>query len=126
GAVQVRGLQEGVTVYRDEWGVPNIYAGTAHDLFFTQGYIHAQDRWWQMEVARYIGQGRFFEIAGANEDVLRLDRLIRTVGWLQIAEGYWQAATPETRATLEAYAAGVNAYLNTRNKNDLAMEYAFL
>ena len=58
GTLQVTGLQAPVEVIRDGWGVPHIYARNSHDLFFTQGYVHAQDRFYQMEFSRRIGQGR--------------------------------------------------------------------
>ena len=64
GTVQVTGLQAPVEIVRDAWGVPHIYAENSHDLFFAQGYAHAQDRFYQMEFSRRIGQGRLSEMLG--------------------------------------------------------------
>ena len=82
GTISVPGLEDEVHVYRDEWGVPHIYAANEADLFFAQGYVHAQDRFWQMEFWRHIGQGRISEIVG--EAGLDTDSFIRTVGWNRI------------------------------------------
>jgi penicillin amidase len=66
GELQVPGLQAPVDVYRDAYGVPHIYASNSHDLFFTQGYVHAQDRFWQMDFWRHIGSGRLAEMFGES------------------------------------------------------------
>ena len=76
GTAQATGLQNEVTVYRDEWGVPHIYAESAHDLFFAQGYVHAQDRFWQMEYWRRLGSGRLSEVLG--QGTLTVDLFTRT------------------------------------------------
>src|SRR6185503_16654913 len=62
GEIQLAGLDGPVDVYRDQMGIPHIYASTQHDLFFAQGYVHAQDRFWQMDVSRHIGSGRLSEM----------------------------------------------------------------
>ncbi|MGB9521600.1 MAG: penicillin acylase family protein, partial [Anaerolineales bacterium] len=54
GEITIKGLEHEVEIYRDEMGIPNIYASTLHDLFFAQGYVHAQDRFWQMDFWRHI------------------------------------------------------------------------
>ncbi len=64
GELQISGLDAPVEIYRDSSGVPHIYASTAHDLFFAQGYVHAQDRFWQMDFWRHIGSGRMAEMFG--------------------------------------------------------------
>ena len=76
GTIKVAGLQSQVEVYRDSWGIPHIYASNSHDLFFAQGYVHAQDRFWQMEFSRRVGSGRLSEILG--ESALENDHFIRT------------------------------------------------
>ena len=96
---------------RDKWGVPHIYAGSNRDLFFAQGYVHAQDRLWQMELQRRIGSGRLSEVLG--EVTLEVDRFFRTVGLNRAAEAEFETFDAETRHVLEAYAAGVNAYLTS-------------
>jgi penicillin amidase len=83
GNVRVDGLQAETTVIRDSWGVPHIYTTNTHDLFFTQGYVHAQDRFWQMEFWRRIGSGRLSEVLGRA--TLDQDRFLRTVGWYRTA-----------------------------------------
>lgn len=123
GTVQVPGLQAPVTVIRDQWGIPHIYASSLHDLLFAQGYVHAQDRFWQMEFWRRIGSGRLSEILGKS--ALAQDRFIRTLGWHRAAAQEWEQLDPETRAALEAYAEGVNAYIST-HRGRLGLEFTLL
>jgi penicillin G amidase len=96
-------------VLRDTWGVPHLYARDLGDLVFAQGFVHAQDRLWQLELNRRVGQGRLAELFGAI--AFDADRLIRTVGIPRSAEVSLAATDAETRALLERYAAGVNAFL---------------
>ena len=87
------GLEDDVHIYRDENGIPHIYAQNKHDLFLAQGYVHAQDRFWQMEFWRHVSLGRISEIAG--EATVSSDTFIRTMGWNRIAEeslAYYQTA----------------------------------
>jgi len=123
GTIKVAGLQSQVEVYRDSWGIPHIYASNPHDLFFTQGYVHAQDRFWQMEFWRRIGSGRLAEILG--ESALDSDRFIRTVGWHRTAAQELELLDDEARAVLEAYAEGVNAYVST-HRGRLGLEFTIL
>jgi penicillin amidase len=88
GTVQVPGLRAPVTVVRDRWGIPHIYASNLHDLLFAHGYVHAQDRFWQMEFQRRIGSGRLAEVLG--EGALSRDRFIRTLGWHRAAARDWE------------------------------------
>jgi len=67
GIIRLTGLQDRVEVLRDAWGVPHIYAANQHDLFMAQGYIHAQDRFWQMDFWRHIGSGRLAEMFGKSQ-----------------------------------------------------------
>ncbi len=122
----VGGLQDRVEVLWDAWGIPHIYASNAHDLFFAQGYLHAQDRWWQMEFQRHVGQGRIAELTGYNPAVVGNDLFIRTAGWRQSAEADLAMLDSVTRAALDSYAAGVNAYIGGRPGGDLALEYTLL
>jgi penicillin amidase len=123
GTIKVAGLQSQVEVYRDSWGIPHIYASTPHDLFFAQGYVHAQDRFWQMEFWRRIGSGRLAEILG--ESALDSDRFIRTLGWHRTATQELEQLDEEGRAVLEAYAEGVNAYVST-HRGRLGLEFTIL
>ncbi len=123
GTFSVPGLQQQVQVYRDPLGIPHIYAESEHDLFFAQGYVHAQDRFWQMEFWRRIGAGRLSEILGPS--ALEDDRFIRTVGWHRTAQQELETLTGEERDALQAYADGVNAYVST-NQGRLGLEFALL
>ncbi|MCI0710407.1 MAG: penicillin acylase family protein [Chloroflexi bacterium] len=126
GAMAISGLQDNVTVYRDEWGIPQIYANSVEDLFFAQGYTHAQDRWWQMEVTRRMGRGELSQITGENDEIQRFDLIVITLGWQEQAERQWQRIDPATRRIVNAYTAGINAYISERGSEELAMEYSLL
>jgi penicillin amidase len=107
--VKLPGLEDAVEVLRDRFGVPQIFAGNERDLFFAQGYVHTQDRFFQMELGRRAGHGRLSELIG--ESALELDRLVRTVGFGRIAASVERDCPPATREALKAYSAGVNACL---------------
>ena len=123
GRLAVPGLQAPVEVVRVEPGIPHVYARNAHDLFFAQGYVHAQDRLWQMEFNRTLGAGRLASLFG--EGALEIDRIMHTLGLTQAAERDWQVLAPDTRALLAAYAEGVNAYLST-HPGKLPIEFTVL
>ena len=123
GRLAAPGLQDRVEIVRVEPGVPHIYARNAHDLFFAQGYVHAQDRLWQMEFNRIVGQGRLASLFG--EGALEIDKIMHVLGLVHAAERDWQLLTPDTRAALTAYADGVNAYLST-HKGRLPVEFTVL
>ncbi|MFN3285162.1 MAG: penicillin acylase family protein, partial [bacterium] len=123
GTLTVEGLQQPVEVVRDRWGVPHVYARTEHDLFFAQGYVHAQDRLWQMELNRRTASGRLSELFG--ERTLRTDRFLRTLGLRQAAALEWALLSQDTRAALRAYAGGVNAFLR-QNRHRLPLEFVLL
>ncbi|MBC8098005.1 MAG: penicillin acylase family protein, partial [Armatimonadetes bacterium] len=127
GEARLPGLSAEVTVKRDAWGVPHIYASSASDLFAAQGYIQAQDRWWQMEFARATGDGRLQELTGKNADLMGSDVFIRTIGWRRAAErDLRETYDAETLAMLEAFTSGVNAYISGKSGGDLALEYGVL
>lgn len=124
GEIKVEGLQGRVDVYRDSMGIPHIYAATSHDLFFAQGYVHAQDRFWQMDVWRHTGSGELSSMFGAGQ--IPTDTFLRTLGWRKTAEAEWQALSPESKFILQAYTDGVNAYLKDHSDTALSLEYAVL
>ncbi|WP_341527210.1 penicillin acylase family protein [Nostoc sp. UHCC 0302] len=124
GTIQLPGIKTEVTVQRDKWGIPHIYAANSHDLFMAQGYIHAQDRFWQMDFWRHIGSGRLAEMFGSSQ--VETDRYLRTMGWARVAQQEMQQINPEMKAYLEAYAQGVNAYLAKHQGSALSLEYAVL
>lgn len=109
GEARAAGLQAPVEVVRDPDGVPHLFARSERDAWFAMGYVHAQDRLWQMEFQRRVAHGRVAELLG--ERAFELDKLMRTLGLTRAAERALREADPETRAHLEAYAAGVNAFL---------------
>ncbi len=121
GTVQVAGLKAPVEIYRDRWGIPHIYAQNVEDLFFAQGYVTAQDRLWQMEFNRRVGSGTLSEVLG--EATLETDRFIRTIGWRRVAEEEAANLDKETRTILEAYATGVNTFID---KASLPPEFVIL
>ncbi|WP_242046065.1 MULTISPECIES: penicillin acylase family protein [Calothrix] len=124
GAIALTGLKAEVTVQRDRWGVPHIYAANSHDLFMAQGYIHAQDRFWQMDFWRHIGSGRLAEMFGSSQ--IATDKYLRTMGWARIAQQEIAQVNAEMKGYLQAYADGVNAYLAEHQGSKLSLEYAVL
>ena len=123
GDIAAPGLSAPVEIIRDQWGVPHIYAQDEHDLFFAQGYVHAQDRLWQMEFNRRIASGTLSAILG--EAAVDTDRFMRTIGLRRAAEKDWALAEGETRAAMEAYADGVNAFIES-HQNRLPLEFTIL
>ncbi|MGV9303581.1 penicillin acylase family protein [Nonomuraea sp. NPDC003727] len=125
GTIKVAGLTGKVEVYRDEWGIPQIYADTSEDLFMAQGYVHAQDRFWEMDFRRHVTAGRLSELFGPA--TLTEDKIIRTMGWREVAEQELANLTERTKRYLDAYAKGVNAYLAEHpNASDRSLEYSVL
>jgi penicillin G amidase len=110
GSLHISALEGKVTVVRDKTGIANIYADSPHDLFLAQGYVHAQERMWQMEVWRHISAGRLSELFGAT--TLETDRFVRTLDWRGSAERDLKALSADAHAALDAYADGVNAWLD--------------
>ncbi len=124
GEIQLSGLEGAVDVYRDNMGIPHIYAASLPDLFMAQGYVHAQDRFWQMDFWRHIGSGRLSEMFGDSQ--VETDTFLRTLGWRQVAEQELATYDPESVAILEAYAEGVNAYLADHQGTAISLEYGIL
>ncbi|MDP3969130.1 MAG: penicillin acylase family protein [Nocardioides sp.] len=124
GEIDVPGLSADVEVLRDEHGIPQVYADTAEDLFLAQGFVHAQDRFFEMDFRRHVTAGRVSELVG--EGGLETDRYIRTMGWRRVAEQELSLLSAETRTYLDAYAAGVNAYTQDRGAGALGLEYTVL
>ena len=124
GEVAVPGLVGEVTVIRDEQGIPHIYAENVNDLFLAQGYVQAQDRFWQMDFWRHISSGTLSEMFGKSQ--IETDEFLRTMGWRQLAETQYAEASDMNRVALDAYAAGVNAYLAERSPAELDFGYTIL
>jgi len=124
GTAVLAGLSGTVTVERDADGIPTIIAPDARDLFMAQGYVHAQDRFWEMDFRRHVTAGRLSELFGASS--LGTDRFIRTLGWRRVAEQEVALLDEPARLMLEAYADGVNAWMRGRRGSALSLEHAML
>lgn len=113
GTLTLSGLKAPVDIVRDRYGVPHIYAGSVADAYFALGFVHAQDRLWQMEMNRRIGSGRLSEILGPA--TLDADKFLRTLGVRRVVEATLKHLNSDALSQLDAYAAGVNAYLAQRS-----------
>ncbi len=124
GELVVPGLTGDVTVIRDAHGIPQLYGDSIDDLMRAQGYVHAQERFFEMDVRRHATAGRLAEMFGKG--ALLSDEFVRTMDWRGIAEQELALVKPETRAALESYADGVNAYLDRNSPAQIAVEYTVL
>ncbi len=124
GEVSLPGLTSQVRVLRDDYGVPQIYADTSEDLFYAQGFVQAQDRFFEMDFRRHATAGRLAEMFGP--DALETDMFVRTMGWREVAEREFALLDADTRRYLEAFSAGVNAYLEDRRPSEISLEYTVL
>lgn len=124
GEITIAGLDGPVDIYRDQMGIPHIYASTLHDIFFAQGYVHAQDRFWQMDFWRHIGSGELSAMFGKGQ--VKTDTFLRTLGWRQVAEQEYEQLSPQVKTALQAYTDGVNAYIKDRRPEQLSLEHAIL
>lgn len=122
GKLRVPGLTAPVLVRRDAWGLPHIEADNAHDLFFAQGLVQAQDRLWQLDLNRRVAQGEMAAVVGA--DGLQLDKVTRTLGFARLARQLANHLTPLQQECIRAYTAGVNAWLG--QTNSLPVEFSLL
>ncbi|HLO00583.1 MAG TPA: penicillin acylase family protein [Pyrinomonadaceae bacterium] len=120
----VAGLRDRVIVTRDERGIPYIEAENDDDLYFTQGYVTASDRLWQMDLLRRTERGELAEILGSA--ALEQDKQHRILGLTQVVNAEIAQAAPLTRALLEAYARGVNAYMASLDGRSLPPEFQIL
>jgi penicillin amidase len=112
GKILVSGLHSSVDVYRDEYGVPHINASDEHDMMFCMGYVHAQDRLWQMDLVRRAGEGRLSEILDTAG--IQFDILFRTLGSHALAETLYKYISPTSKKLLEDYSDGINEFIRTR------------
>lgn len=125
GSLTLDGLSGPVDVKRDGNGIPQIYASSDEDLFMAQGYVQAQDRFYEMDVRRHMTSGRLSEMFGSSQ--VKNDEFLRTMGWDRVAkEEYDTKLSPSTKKYLQAYAKGVNAYLKGKDGKDISLEYAAL
>ncbi|MFV0135345.1 penicillin acylase family protein [Streptomyces sp. HMX87] len=125
GSITLDGLSGPVDVKRDDYGIPQIYASSEQDLFMAQGYVQAQDRFYEMDVRRHMTAGRLSEMFGKGQ--VDKDAFLRTLGWHRVAQKeYDEKLSEPTKKYLQAYAKGVNAYLAGKDGKDISLEYAAL
>ena len=125
GTLSIAGLSAPVSVQRDANGIPQIYAQTSADLFLADGYLQAQDRFWQMDVNRHITSGTLSSLLGSG--ALDTDKFVRTLGWRNVAEQTYAQLKPDTKQYLQAYSQGVNDYLAAHpGGSSLSIEYTII
>ena len=123
GSISLPGLQKEVTVERDNWGVPHVRAASLEDAVEAQGYVMAQDRLWQLDLMRRASRGQLSEIVGPL--ALKSDKQFRTFGFSRAAERDFAAMDKDSRALMEAYARGVNRFIE-QHQNNLPLEFSLL
>jgi penicillin amidase len=109
GVIKLKGLRKPVKVLRDEWGVAHIYAETQDDLFFAQGFVAAQDRLWQMDLWRRVGEGKLAEVLGP--EAVERDRFARLIRYRGDMKAEYESYAPDARQIIEAFVRGVNAQI---------------
>jgi len=122
GEISIQGISNEVEIIRDKLGIPHIFAQNEEDLFFACGYVHAQDRIWQMELSRRIGTGTLSEVFG--DRTLEMDTQVRALGLKKAAEKDFENLGPKMRELLASYCEGVNSYL--KRKKNLPPEFLIL
>lgn len=125
--LELDGLTSPVSVYYDEMRIPHIYAKNQEDLHYVQGYLTARDRLWQMDFFSRIVLGRLSEVIG-NQSVLNYDRLNRRIGLKRMTENTYNQVqeNPELKSILDAYSAGVNAYIEKITYRNYPIEFKLL
>ena len=113
GRIRADGLEESVSVVRDRYGCPHISARTEHDIWFAQGFCHAQGRLWQLERTRRFARGTLAEILG--EPLVPVDRYYRRLGIQRVSVRDWDQLNDEARLILQAFSDGVNAAMMLKN-----------
>ena len=124
GELQLPGLAAKVEVRRDANGIPQIYADSPSDLFFAQGFVQAQDRFYEMDFKRHLTSGRLSELLGSAS--LATDQFLRALNWRGVAQQEWPLLSQQTRANLTSFSDGVNAYLADRSTHEISLEYVVL
>lgn len=123
GTIQLKGMEAETSVYRDEYGVPHVFAASDHDAYFTVGFLHAQDRLWQLELVRRAGQGKLAEVLG--EPALVIDKMFRTLDLWSHTQRLAAELDDTTRSALQAYADGVSAFI-AANRGKYPVEFDLL
>src|SRR5499433_84653 len=120
GRIKLKGLQKPVRVLRDEWGVAHIYAETQNDLFFAQGFVAAQDRLWQMDLWRRVGESKLAEVLGPR--AVERDRFARLIRYRGDLKAEYESYAPDAKRIIEAFVRGVNAQIRL-SKDRLPIEF---
>lgn len=120
GTLKLKGLEKPVTVLRDEWGIAHIYAQTQSDLFFAQGLVAAQDRLWQMDLWRRIGEGKLSEVLGPR--AIERDKFARLLRYRGDMKAEWESYAPDAKEIIEAFVRGVNAWIE-QSRDRLPIEF---
>src|SRR5437016_2373399 len=118
-----RAIVTPVAVTRDKYGVPHIVAANIPDLYAAQGYVHAQDRLFQMFYFRQLGEGKLAEVFGPP--AAYPDIFLRTIGLRRAAEAEWKQTPPDVQTALQAYSRGINAFLHSHS-DSLPAEFTLL
>ncbi len=121
GTVVVAGVSGPIEILRDRYGIPHVRAGSRADAIFGLGYVHAQDRLWQMDLQRRAASGRLAEALGP--EALPTDRFMRTVGFARAARDARASLDAEALAWIDAYVRGINAFLGHTSGWRLPVEY---
>ncbi len=117
-------LNDFIEIIRDERGIPHIYGTNIDDILFAQGYVHAQDRFWQLEFWSHLSTGRLASLIG--DPGIGADLLFRTFGFGRVAQEEYDNLSPEFKQDLISYTNGINAYIESRPQNRLSLEHFFL
>lgn len=120
---QSESIMDSVHIYRNKFSIPHIQARTEQDAFMAMGYVHAQDRLWQMDIARRAGRGRLAEIFG--EEALQSDRFMRVMNLVELSQQLLKQSSKTTKHILESYSRGVNLFLE-KNPDKLPFEFGAL
>jgi penicillin amidase len=120
GEVIIAGLKNPIEIYRDTFAIAHIFTSSDEDAYYALGYVHAQERMFQMDFIRRVGKGLLSEVLG--EKSLLIDKWARTIGFSRVAKYMWDAASAETKKYLTSYSNGVNAFI-AAHKGKFGLEF---
>ena len=109
GTIEIQSLIKNVQIYRDDFGIPHIFAQNDYDLYFAQGYTIAQDRLWQMDLVRRAVNGRLSEVFG--DSTISIDKFLLTIGFKRIAKDLFEQISETSLSVIQAYTDGINHYI---------------
>jgi penicillin amidase len=124
GTISAAGISAPVDIVRDADAITHVFGATKLDVYYGLGYAHAQDRLWQMEFQRRVGMARLSEVFG--QPTVATDRFLRTLGTGRAARSAWESLPAQTKTELNAYVAGVNAFISTHHGGELPLEFTVL